>query len=99
MTRARKSAIMKGRVMPEQSEVVDALHAIADGLFTVAGSVAYLAAAEHTDTAGEQRQLAAVITQTAKLRFGGIKYDGQRITEAEVDQLDKMLCKITGRKK
>jgi hypothetical protein len=76
------------------SELADSLNAAADGFLTLAGVIAYGAASEHSETAGEQRQLAAVIFHTASKRFGGVKYDGQRIEDADIGELDAMWCKL-----
>lgn len=81
------------------SEIADGLKAVADEFLTLAGVGAYLAASRHSDTAGEQRQLAAVIFQTARLKFGGVKYDGRKIEEADIAQLDALWSKMTGGKK
>lgn len=96
MNRARKSAIVeKARPVPEiASEIADALNRTAEAFETFAGIAAYIAAAEHTETAGEQRQLAAVMYQTAVLKFGGVKYDGKVIDEATIAELDEMWCKF-----
>lgn len=81
------------------SEIADALNRLADEVACVAGSLAYLAAAKHSGTSGEQRQLAAVAYCTAKQRFGGIKYDGVKIDQATIEQLDLMWLKMLGSKR
>lgn len=81
--------------MPEMaSEIADALHRVAESFETFAGIVAYIAAAEHSGTAGEQRQLAAVMTHTARQKFGGVKFDGQQIDQATINELDDMWCRF-----
>lgn len=84
--------------MPEvASEIADALNRNADELAAIAGSLAYIGAANHAKTAGEQRQLAAVIYCTAKQRFGGVKYDGLPIDRATIEELDAMWLKMLGK--
>lgn len=81
--------------MPEiASEIAEALSRLADEVACVSGSLAYMAAGKHSGTAGEQRQLAAVIYHTARKRFGGVKYDGVAIDRATIEQLDKMWLKM-----
>ena len=80
--------------MPEVSEIAAAFRYAGDNFATLAGIMAYVAAAEHTETAGEQRQLAAVMFHTAAKQFGGVKYDGQQIDQATIDELDEMWAKF-----
>jgi hypothetical protein len=96
MSRARSKAIIEKAepVSETASQIADALHAVSESFLTCAGIFAYVAAAEHSGTAGEQRQLAAVMFHTAKLKFGGVKYDGQRIDEATISELDDMWCRF-----
>jgi hypothetical protein len=74
------------------SEIADGLRSVAAAFDRLAGVCAYLAASEHSNTPGRQRELAGVIYHTAAQRFGGVKYDGQRIDQATIDQLDAMWC-------
>ena len=98
MTRARKALIVRtsavSETAPSASVIGDGLQAVATAFDRLTGVMAYLAALEHSETAGEQRQLAAVIYQTAAKRFGGVKYDGQPIDQATIDQLDAMWAKF-----
>jgi hypothetical protein len=89
---ARKHAIVaKDDPVPEiASELAEALRRCADELAGIGGSLAYLAAAKHSGTAGEQRQLAAVIYHTSIQRFGGVKYDGEPIAQKDLDELTKV---------
>ena len=78
--------------MPEiASELAEALHRCADELAGIGGALAYLAAADPRRTAGEQRQLAAVVYRTSVLRFGGVKYDGEPIDKMTIESCDKAL--------
>lgn len=92
---ASKAAILKDRPVTEiASEIAGGLSQAGESFLTLAGIMAYIAAAEHSETAGEQRQLAAVMFHTAKLKFGGVKYDGQRIDQATIEDLDAMWMKF-----
>jgi single-stranded DNA-specific DHH superfamily exonuclease len=94
MSSARKRAIVEAAVPEIASEIAEALHRVADSFETLACVFAYGAAADMVETAGEQRQLAGVMFATARKRFGGVKYDGQKITEANIEELDAMWCKF-----
>jgi hypothetical protein len=93
---AQKARIVeRAEPVPEiASEIGDALRAVSDSFLTFAGIAAYIAASEHSETAGEQRQLAAVMFHTAAKRFGGVKYDGQHIDQATIEELDAMWCQF-----
>ena len=94
---ARKAAILSNAeaAVPEiASEIAEGLHRVADSFETLAGVFAYIAAADLAETAGEQRQLAAVMVSTAKQRFGGVKYDGLRITDQNIEMLDTMWARF-----
>jgi hypothetical protein len=96
-SRSRKQAIVeRASTVSENpaSEIAEALHRVADTFETLGCIMAYCAAADMVETAGEQRQLAAVMHQTARLRFGGVKYDGQVINDQNIDELDAMWCKF-----
>ena len=98
---ARKQLIVRkaSPVSEIASEIAEALNRAADELAGIAGSLAYIAASKHSGTAGEQRQLAAVIYETGVRRFGGIKYDGEPIDQATVDELGKMWRKMMAGKR
>jgi hypothetical protein len=91
---ARKRAIVEAAVPEIASEIAEALHRVADSFETLACIGAYCAAADLAETAGEQRQLAGVMYATAKLRFGGVKYEGVRITEQDQSELDAMWARF-----
>jgi hypothetical protein len=101
-SRSRKQAIVeRASAVPEiASEIAEGLRyaadRIADAWETHACIMAYIAAAEFTETAGEQRQLAATQYQVAKKRFGGVKYDGRRIEDLDMDGLDAVMCRFMG---
>jgi hypothetical protein len=67
---------------------------IASALQDVAAALCYEAATRYVGTAGEQRQIAATMFHTAQKRFGGVKYDGQRIEEMDIRQLDQLWNKL-----
>jgi hypothetical protein len=93
---AAKARII-GRAKPVSeiaSEIGDKLQAVSESFLTLAGIAAYIAASEHTATAGEQRQLAAVMFHTARQRFGGVKYDGALIDQSTINELDEMWCQF-----
>ena len=96
MSRARKRLILeRAEPVTEMASVVaDALDRLADEVAGVAGALSYLAASKHSGTAGEQRQLGAVIYHTAIKRFGGLKYDGEPIDQMTIDNLDKAFRKL-----
>ena len=105
MSRARSQAIVaKVRPVSETavaSEIADAIHRLADACYGikdelagVGGALSYMAAADPKRTAGEQRQLGAVIYHTGRKRFGGLKYDGEVIDQATIENLDKMFRKL-----
>ena len=76
------------------SEIAASIDRAADAFASLAGVIAYLAAMDHSETAGEQRQLAAVIFHTAAQRFGGVKYDGRVIDAATVEDMDEMWMRV-----
>lgn len=94
MSSARKHRIVEAAVPEIASEIAEALHRVADTFETLACVAAYTAAADLAETAGEQRQLAAVMYETARQRFGGVKYDGLRITEQDLPELDAMWARF-----
>lgn len=95
MSRARKLAIHR-----KASGVSEIASEIASALEDVAAALCFDAATKYIGTAGEQRQIAGVMFHTCQKRFGGVKYDGQPINKATIDQLDAMWDKlISGRAK
>lgn len=94
-TARKKRIVEKARPVSEMaSEIADALRALTDEVAAVGGALAYLAASKHSGTAGEQRQLGAVIYHTSIKRFGGVKYDGEQIDQMTIDSLDKTFRKL-----
>jgi predicted O-linked N-acetylglucosamine transferase (SPINDLY family) len=83
-------------IMPEvASEISEALREVSESFLTLAAIGAYLAASnDDSMTQGEIRQAAANMFHTARLRFGGVKYDGQRIEDMNIEELDAMWCKF-----
>jgi hypothetical protein len=92
MSRARKRHIVEADVNETASLVADALQ-------DVAAAICFDAATKYEGTAGEQRQIAAVMFHTAQKRFGGIKYDGQSIDKLDVPELDALWQKLIGGRK
>jgi hypothetical protein len=99
MSTARKRAIVRraNPVTEIASEIAEAINRLADECAGIAGALSYLAAGEHSDTAGRQRELGAVIYRTAILRFGGVKYDGEPIDRMTIESCDKSLRKLLRR--
>jgi hypothetical protein len=95
-SRSRKLRILQEATVSESpaSEIAEALHRCADELAGIGGALAYIAAAEHSDNAGRQRELGGVIYRTATLRFGGVKYDGEPIDRMTIENCDKALRKL-----
>jgi hypothetical protein len=82
------------------SEVAQAIERLADAGDSIAAALCYEAATRYIGTAGEQRQIAATMFHTAKRKFGGVKYDGERIEAMDVRTLDALWQKlISGRMK
>lgn len=81
-------------VSESAEEIADGLRSVAAAFDRLAGVCAYIAAAEHSDTPGRQREMAGVIYHTAAQRFGGVKYDGAKIDEATIIELDAMWCAL-----
>lgn len=85
---ARKAALLGSRPVPEiASEIADALQ-------DVAAALCYSAATRYNGTAGEQRQIAATMFHIGQKRFGGVKYDGERIEDMDTRQLDALWNKL-----
>lgn len=95
MSRARKQQIMEAAVPEVASEIAAALRGVSESFLTLAGVGAYIAASNDGDlTQGEVRQTAAVMFHTAAKQFGGVKYDGQQISQADMEMLDAMWCRL-----
>lgn len=95
MSRARKFQIVR-----KAEPVSETASMIADALSDVAAALCFEAATKYQGTAGEQRQIAGVMFHICQKRFGGIKYDGERIDQASIEMLDKMWKSlIDGRKR
>lgn len=98
MSTARKARIVeRANPMSETavaSEIADAIHHLADECAGIAGALAYLAASKHSDSAGRQRELGAVIYHTSVQRFGGVRYDGEPICQMTIDELTTLMRKL-----
>jgi hypothetical protein len=90
---------MEASVSETASEIAEGLHAVSEAMTDVAGVLAYHAATQYNGTAGEQRQIAAVMFHTACKRFGGVKYDGRKIEDFDLAELDALWIKMTGGKR
>lgn len=83
--------------MPEPefvSETREGMDNIADSIRTLAGVMASLAASVHTDTLGNQRNMAGVIYTDAQERFGDVL---KKLDESKQSQLSDFiagLCKL-----
>jgi len=92
MTRSRKALILRD----QEAGMSEAAAEIAEALTDVAAAICFDAATKYQGTVGEQRQIAAVMFHTAQKRFGGIKYEGKRIEDADIQTLDAMWQKLIG---
>ena len=75
MSRARKNAIIVASEAPVNeyvTETREGMDNIADAIRTLAGVMASVAAGMHTDTLGNQRNMAGVIYADAQERFGDV---------------------------
>jgi hypothetical protein len=89
MSRFRKRLIIQ-RAEP----VSETASIIAEALQDVAAALCFEAATKYIGTAGEQRQIAAVMFHTCQKRFGGVNYAGQKISHADVETLERMWKQI-----
>ena len=81
--------------MPETaSRIADGLHDVADALRMIAGTLAWGAAAEHSDTHGRQKEMAAVIIKFAAEGYFSTKVDGTKVCQADADQAEAMFRKL-----
>jgi hypothetical protein len=94
-SRAEKQLILaKGPVVDEYvSETREGMDNIADAIRTLAGVVASVAAAAHTDTLGNQRNMAGVIFADAQQRFGDVLGKLDDKTRKELEAWIGGLCK------
>lgn len=81
------------------AEIADALYAVADELAGIRCALSYLAATQYEGTGGEQRLLAATISETAKIRFAKVKDGNQAIDGMDMTELDALWSRLTGGKK
>jgi hypothetical protein len=94
-SRSRKQAIVeRASAVPEiASEVREGLENLADAVRTLAGVMASCAAAAHTDTLGNQRNMAGVIYADAQERFGDVMKKLDEKTQADLHKWLDGLCK------
>jgi hypothetical protein len=88
--------IRKARILERASAVPEIASEIADALTDVAAALCFDAATKYIGTAGEQRQIAATMFHTCQKRFGGVKYDGQKIEDMDIRELDALWQKLIG---
>ena len=94
MSRARKSRILgRSHAVSYVSETREGMDNIADAVRTLAGVMASIAGGMHTETTGEQRDMAGVIYADAHERFGDVlrKLDPKK--QEELEQWLNGLCK------
>lgn len=82
--------------MAYESEAADAIHRLADAIETMAGVMAWGAAAEHSDCHGRQKEMASVIYHICRQRFATTKIDGVKVDKATQDELDAMFWHVMG---
>jgi hypothetical protein len=94
MNTARKHHIVGRAAMPEYvSETREGMDNIADAIRTLAGVMASIAAAAHTNTLGNQRNMAGVIFADATERFGDVLKKLDPKNRAELESYIAGLCK------
>lgn len=91
MSYARKRLIIR-RANP----VSETASVIADAISDLAAAICFDAATKYQGTAGEQRQIAATMFHVCQKRFGGLKYDGQKIEDMDMRALDALWQKLIG---
>ena len=83
-----------GYLMPEYvTETREGMDNIADAIRTLAGVMASVAAAAHTDTLGNQRNMAGVIFADAQERFGDVFKKLDKQTQSQLESWIAGLCK------
>jgi hypothetical protein len=94
MSRARKALIVQEATVPEfVSETREGMDNIADAIRTLAGVMASVAAGMHTDTLGNQRNMAGVIYSDAHERFGDVLKKLDPKSQADLQKWLDGLCK------
>lgn len=78
------------------SEAAVAIGQLAEAIETMAGVMAWGAAAEHSESHGRQKEMAAVIFHIAQQRFKTTKIDGVKVDKATQDELDDMFWFLMG---
>ena len=75
------------------TETREGMDNIADAIRTLAGVMASFSAAHHTNTLGNQRNMAAVIFADAVERFGDVHKKLDEKTRQELERWIQGLCK------
>ena len=93
MSRIRKRYILeRSEAVPEYaSEVAEAMHRLADVGELLAGGLFAIAAGCHTDTLGNQRNMAAVFHSDALNRYGDI---WKKLDEKQRQDLEKFISSV-----
>ena len=96
MSRVRKALIVeKASPMPETaSRIADGLHDCAAAFRGMTAVLAWLAAAEHSESHGRQKEMAAVILRFATEGYFSTKVDGVKVSEADQEQALAMFNKL-----
>lgn len=95
MTAARKAAIVRkaAPVSEYLTETREGMDNIADAIRTLAGVISSVAAGMHTNTLGNQRNMAAVIFRDAQDRFPDVLRRMDEQTRVELEKYIAGLCK------
>lgn len=93
MSRTRKRLILeRAAPVPEYaSEVAEAMNRLADVGELIAGGLFAIAAGCHTDTLGNQRNMAAVFSSDAASRYGDI---WKKLDERQRQDLERFIANI-----
>jgi hypothetical protein len=95
MSRARSRAIVErsSPVTEYVTETREGMDNIADAIRTLAGVMASVAAGMHTDTLGNQRNMAGVIYTDAQERFSDVWRKMDEKSRVELEKWISGLCK------
>ena len=94
LSRTRKRFMLEATVPEIASEIGDALHHVAEAIEQMSGVFAWVAAADNSATHGRQRDMAAVILRFSQEGFFSTRIDGEKVSEASQEMLDKMFSAL-----
>ena len=77
--------------MSESSEAAEAIHRLCDVAEQIAGGLFAIAAGRHTDTLGNQRNMAAVFASDAANRYGDV---WKKLDERQRQDLERFIANI-----